>query len=297
MGTEEPGRPVRRVSRREVRLPGVSTLRFGHRSAPRLHSGVFPLTIPLPPDVEEGWKSYGIFKGSTRRVHRLSCHVTTQAHGVSPHPPHSHKEEEILLLLTGEIDVVIPEADASRGDRRLQLQPGQLSYYPAFFAHTVETTSEESADYLVLRWFNRKRTFSPAAKRFGIFDITFDETVMDAFASRLVFKAPTRYLKRLRCHTTVVSPGRGQDSHIDDYEVVIALLQGELETLGETVGAHSVILYAAGEPHGMRNAGHGPTRFVVFEFHGLKAGIISRLVFATWSLFTRGCRKALRLMR
>jgi hypothetical protein len=46
------------------------------------------------------------------------------------------------------------------------------------------------------------------------------------------------------------------------------VLEGTLETLGTKVGQDSVIFYAAGEPHGMRNVGDVPAVYLVFEFHG-----------------------------
>ena len=49
--------------------------------------------------------------------------------------------------------------------------------------------------------------------------------------------------------------------------MAIVVLEGEVETLGKRVGPHGVIFYAAGEPHGMRNAGNVIARYIVFEFH------------------------------
>jgi len=272
-------------------------VRFRRKSITRLHSRVYPLAVPVSPDIGKGWKNYGIFKGSTRGIRTWSCHVTTQTQGSRPHPLHSHKEEEILLLLAGELDVILPEAHALKGNGRVRLRPGQMVYYPSLFPHTVETTSEDPTNYLVLEWFNRRRTYSSASKRFGVFHIDFDKEVTDGFVSRLVFREPTRYLKKLQCHTTVATPGRGQEPHIDTYDVVLIVLEGEVETLGDRAGAHDVILYAAGEPHGMFNAGQKTARLVAFEFHGLKAGMASRLLFAAWSRFAKCCKKVLRLVR
>ena len=50
-------------------------------------------------------------------------------------------------------------------------------------------------------------------------------------------------------------------------DVVIVVLSGKVETLGRIVEPYGVIYYAAGEPHGMRNAGDGVARYLVFEFH------------------------------
>ena len=55
------------------------------------------------------------------------------------------------------------------------------------------------------------------------------------------------------------------------------VLEGEIETLGERVGAHSVIFYPAGEPHGMRNPGEAVAKYVVFEFHASQKALAEAL--------------------
>jgi hypothetical protein len=203
----------------------------------------------------------------------------------------------MLLLLAGEMDVIVPESHAFKGRERVPVRTGQAIYYPSSFPHTLETTSEEPATYVVLEWTNYRRTYSSAVKRFSVFDLALDEEVTDGFVSRLVFREPTHYLQKLQCHTTVATPGRGQEPHIDEYDVVLVLLEGEMETLGDRAGAHDVVLYAAGETHGWFNTGQETAKLVAFEFHGITASMASRLASSAWSLFTRGFSKVRRLVR
>jgi hypothetical protein len=49
-----------------------------------------------------------------------------------------------------------------------------------------------------------------------------------------------------------------------------------VETLGEEAGPNSVVFYAAGEKHGMRNVGDVPARYLVFEFHASDLDIRQR---------------------
>ncbi|HLC09055.1 MAG TPA: cupin domain-containing protein, partial [Methyloceanibacter sp.] len=69
---------------------------------------------------------------------------------------------------------------------------------------------------------------------------------------------------------TDMQPGAGYPSHTDEHEVAIVVFSGTVETLGKTVGPGGSIYYAAGQPHGMRNIGNEPARYLVFEFHGPK---------------------------
>lgn len=63
-------------------------------------------------------------------------------------------------------------------------------------------------------------------------------------------------------------PGAAYAAHVDAYDVAIVVLEGEVETLGQRVGAHGLIFYPAGEAHGMSNPGPALARYLVFEFHG-----------------------------
>jgi hypothetical protein len=87
-----------------------------------------------------------------------------------------------------------------------------------------------------------------------------------------IFASLTRYLRKLHCHVSTLSPGGGYPPHVDAYDVAILVLSGTVETLGRRVGPHGIIFYSAGEPHGMQNVGDSPASYLVFEFHGAHAG-------------------------
>ena len=88
------------------------------------------------------------------------------------------------------------------------------------------------------------------------------------WSQHVLFEGQTQHLRTLHSHTSTLSPGAGYNEHCDPYDVAIVVMEGEIETLGRREGPHSVIFYAAGEPHGMSNPGTVVTKYVVFEFHG-----------------------------
>ena len=233
-------------------------------------SKIYPLPIPLPPADNQLWQPHPLFRGSTPNMPDLSCHVSVLHQGHQPHPPHTHKDEELLLLLAGEIDVLLPDAPGLTEDHRMRLQPGQLVYYPAGFPHTLETVSAMPANYLMLKW-QAPSTRTEALLsfcHFSVFDALGANAVEDGFCARRLFEGPTACLRKLQCHTSTLTPGAGYDPHIDPYEVAIIVLEGEVETIGERVGPYGVIFYQAGEPHGIFNPGKGIAKYLVFELHG-----------------------------
>lgn len=244
---------------------------------PQLTSSVYPLSVPLAPDKSKGWKPYPIFRGSTTDLQFLSCHASVLTAGQCPHPPHAHREEELLILLQGELDVILP--DAAGEDRRKHLKAGQFIYYPAQFSHTIQTTSREAANYVMFKWHGQEaETNRPLAfGQWEIFDGREEAGSGDGFCPRPIFEGATAYLRKLHGHASTLGPGAGYEPHVDAYDVGILVLEGEVETLGERVQPHGVIFYRAGEPHGIRNPGSAIAKYLVFEFHGSQRTLESAL--------------------
>ena len=61
----------------------------------------------------EKWRPYPLFSGQTRTHDDMACHYSLLSPGHSPHPPHTHVEEEILIVLQGEADILIADGPAA----------------------------------------------------------------------------------------------------------------------------------------------------------------------------------------
>ena len=219
----------------------------------QLTSRIYPVRLPLEPDERRGWKAYPVFGSTSGGGPSIACHVSVLMPGRSPHPPHAHAEEELLLLLAGEVELLLA------GRERARLRAGEFVYYPARYAHTLQTTSTDPAMYVMFKWREEPAADSGPALSFGRFDT--------AGPPGLLFESPTGYLGKLHSHVTLLEPGDGYPPHADDYDVAIVVLAGEVETIGAWAEPYDVIYYAAGEAHGMHNVGDVAARYVVFEFH------------------------------
>jgi quercetin dioxygenase-like cupin family protein len=239
-------------------------------AAARLASRIHPLTVPLDPDEDAGWKPYHQFQGSTDNSDFLSCHVSVLIQGHCPHPPHSHPEEELLLMLAGEADLILPQLPSAAGTAGLRLRPGQFVYYPAHFPHTLRAVSMEPANYVMFKWLARSRATDDQLP-FGHFDAgdsCFRGTHLPEFDYRPLFEGPTACLETLHAHATRLAPGAGHEPHTHAYEAAVVVLDGEIETLGRRVRPCGVVYYSGGELHNIRNPSAEHARYVVFEFHG-----------------------------
>jgi hypothetical protein len=265
-------RTLRVLRREEEASIGNLTSIIGSRGRsydPPLDSQVRPLDIPLPQDGEQGWMPHPLFRGSTRGIHDLSCHASVLAPGSCPHPPHAHQEEELLLLLSGQVEIILPDLRDPGEEQTRRLVPGRLVYYPYGFSHTLTTVSDEAANYLMFKWtcLAREKESELGFGEFDLLDPGGGFQTKGGFNIRVVFEGPTGYLGKLQCHTSTLPPGVGYEPHADKHDVCIVVLEGEVETIGQRVRPHGVIYYAPGKPHGMRNPGGESARYVVFEFH------------------------------
>ncbi|NNE35054.1 MAG: cupin domain-containing protein [Rhodothermales bacterium] len=234
------------------------------------------LDLPLEGDGAVGWKPYSIFHSPTPTLSDLSCHVSVLEPGRSPHPPHQHDHEEVLIMLSGEAGLVIVNAKTGKEETSI-VRRGDLVYYPAKMPHTIRNDAAEPTTYLMFKWRELSRSRGDALglelhRANGGLGTAMATGLVAArgFSAQPVLHGPTRYLRALHCHRSILQPGGSYDPHADPYDVAIIVLKGTVETLGERLGPDAVIFYGAGLEHGMQNPGDEPAEYLVFEFHGIR---------------------------
>ena len=234
----------------------------------KLTSSVYSFKIPLSLKKNEKFKASSIFKCITGSLLEISCHVSATVKGHSPHDPHTHKEEEILFLLSGSVNLIYPDSNDLLENGKTDLEEGQFVYYPANFCHTFKTTSEKPANFLALKWKTNSENKNPGLGfvHFSIPD-NLDNQKNKKFLVKTLFEDSTLYLNKLHCHTSVISPGGSFEPHHDIYDVVSIILEGKVETLGKKAKPYDVVFYPTGELHGICNKENNIAREVVFEFH------------------------------
>jgi mannose-6-phosphate isomerase-like protein (cupin superfamily) len=235
---------------------------------PMISSQISRIALPLGEHPGGGWQPYQLFGGPTPVVDYMNCHVSVLSGGHSPHPPHTHDEEELLIILDGEAELVISDEALADGARIERVRPGSFAYYPAHQHHTIRNRGTAPVTYVMFKW--RVAGAKPASNslkagvcRYG----RNDEKAVTGWQIEKVMEGATGLLGKLHCHFSRLAPGAGYEPHVDGYDVAIIVLNGRVETLGREAGPCDVIYYAAGQKHGMRNVGSEPAHYLVFEFH------------------------------
>jgi len=109
-----------------------------------MHSGVFPWESLAPQATKVG-AVRRVFDTPTPTLSQLEMHVTTLKAGETPHPPHRHPEEELIIVKEGTLESNID------GVRR-RLGPGSVIFHASNEPHTVKNVGATEATYHVIKW-------------------------------------------------------------------------------------------------------------------------------------------------
>jgi quercetin dioxygenase-like cupin family protein len=100
-------------------------------------------SVPEQP-TEQGARR-GVFRAPTATLDELEYHTTTLKPGASPHPPHTHKNEELLIIKAGTVEAYV------NGEWKTA-PTGSLVFFASNVPHTVRNSGTEPATYHVVNW-------------------------------------------------------------------------------------------------------------------------------------------------
>lgn len=86
-----------------------------------------------------------VFQDRTATLDELELHVTTLLPGQTPHPPHTHPDEEVVIVREGVVETVL-------GDRSQVVGPGSVIFQAANQPHTIRNVGSVPATYHVIKW-------------------------------------------------------------------------------------------------------------------------------------------------
>ena len=87
------------------------------------------------------------FRTPTITLDELECHVTTLNPGESPHAPHQHPEEELMIVKEGTIDVMQNGVTKRAG-------PGSVVFQASNEMHGFRNVGQTQATYHVIKWYS-----------------------------------------------------------------------------------------------------------------------------------------------
>ena len=115
--------------------------------APKLPDGVIDLE-PLTPDVQNGVRVFVHYNGPTDYLSGMCTGMAVLDPGASPHPPHRHPEEEILIISEGTAEI---ECDG----KVTVCGPGAIMYCAGNVLHGITNNSKVPLTFYWSKWLGR----------------------------------------------------------------------------------------------------------------------------------------------
>jgi len=86
-----------------------------------------------------------VFQAPTATLDELELHVTTLLPGQSPHEPHQHPDEEVIIVQQGTVETLL-------GDRTQRVGPGSVIFQASNQPHAIRNVGDTPATYHVIKW-------------------------------------------------------------------------------------------------------------------------------------------------
>ena len=87
----------------------------------------------------------GVVRAPTATLDELESHITTLNPGQSPHPPHQHPNEEMIIVKEGGVEAYV-------NGEWVPVATGGIIFFASNVPHTVRNTGGNAATYYVINW-------------------------------------------------------------------------------------------------------------------------------------------------
>lgn len=105
---------------------------------------VYPWDEMKPHDTDVGTYAQ-VMRGPTATLDELELHVTTLNPGTSSHPPHTHLNEELVIIREGTVEVL-------SGGEWKRVGPGGVVFNASNGPHALRNVGAGKAVYHVINW-------------------------------------------------------------------------------------------------------------------------------------------------
>jgi quercetin dioxygenase-like cupin family protein len=86
-----------------------------------------------------------VMRNRTAALHELEMHITTLNEGQKSHDQHTHSDEEIILVLKGQVEELIEDVPH-------QVGPGSLIFLRSGDRHGIRNVGTGQCEYYAIRW-------------------------------------------------------------------------------------------------------------------------------------------------
>jgi uncharacterized cupin superfamily protein len=109
-----------------------------------MHSSVFNWADLKVTPTKQGERR-AVFDAPTPTLANFECHITTLNPGESPHAPHHHADEEVMIIKEGTLA-------AFQGDKTNIVEAGGIIFEASNELHGMKNIGTNRATYFVLKY-------------------------------------------------------------------------------------------------------------------------------------------------
>ena len=86
-----------------------------------------------------------VVRQPTRTLEELEMHITTLKPHTASHPPHTHPNEELVIVKEGTLRAHVNGVE-------IEVGPGSVLFFASMQPHAVQNTGDTPATYHVINW-------------------------------------------------------------------------------------------------------------------------------------------------
>jgi quercetin dioxygenase-like cupin family protein len=86
-----------------------------------------------------------VVRRPTATLDELEIHITTLNPGETPHAPHQHPDEELLIVKEGTVEALV-------NGQTKRVGPGSIIFQAANQPHSIRNVGDSPATYHVIKW-------------------------------------------------------------------------------------------------------------------------------------------------
>ena len=210
-----------------------------------------------------------VLEGKTFALEYFEIHASTLEPGKAPHPPHTHADqEELMIVKEGHVKITIA------GQSKI-LGPGSIAFAIPGDEHGIENAGNTQATYYILKYKGKLAMNLERAKQSGgSFMLDWNDLKTNNTGKgyrRDFFNRATSQLAQFEMHTTALnkdSVSHAPHTHVQ--EEVILIIRGNVTMHIDgklyPASAGDLVFLSSGIPHALLNTGKEQCEYFAFQW-------------------------------
>ena len=209
-----------------------------------------------------------VLDGKTFALENFEIHASTLEPGKAPHPPHTHNDqEELLIVKEGQVRVTI-------AGRSKILGPGSVAFAMPGDEHGIENAGNTQATYYILKYKGKLPNIERGKQAGGSFMIDWKDPKTNNTGKgyrRDFFNKATAQLTLFEMHTTALnkdSVSHAPHTHVQ--EEIILIIRGNVTMHIDgklyPASAGDLVFLSSGIPHALLNTGKDQCEYFAFQW-------------------------------